>query len=102
MDFDAFNTALAKLIKSLKKDVGASHVRQGYKGTGAQKHRRQMFVRFADDSATDLWLDSGYLGTVGVVMGKVPRMRISYEGKTPEQVYQELLQVLRESGVAKD
>lgn len=95
-DLDAFNTALAKLCAKLKKDLGAVAVRQNYKGTGKQKHRRQLYVSFKDIPGPDLWLDTGYAQIGGVVfMPFADRSPISYEGKTPAEVYAEILKRMK-------
>jgi len=93
----AFNAAVAKLIgKNLKKDAGASAIRQNYKGTGKQAHRRQLYINIGDAAGVDVWLDSGYVQIGGVL--SPPR---GHETKkmmadmTPEQVYQWLSGTLK-------
>lgn len=86
----AYNAALAKLMQKLKKDVGATAIRQGYKGGGKQSHRRQIWVSMPDHSrgGPDVWLDNGYVKIGGVIQvpAEVPRMR-QYGDDTPETVY---------------
>jgi len=95
-DLDAFNSALAKLCAKLKKDMGATAVRQNYKGAGGQKHRRQLYVTFKDIPGPDLWLDSGFARIGGVVfMPFADKTPIPYEGKTPAEVYAEILKRMR-------
>lgn len=95
-DLDAFNSALAKLCAKLKKDMGATAVRQNYKGTGGQKFRRQLYVSFKDIPGPDLWLDSGFAKIGGVVfMPFADKSPITYEGKTPAEVYAEILKRMR-------
>ena len=90
-DLIAFNTALAKLLLRLKRDTGATTVAQNYRGTGSRAYRRQVFVRFPN-KVTDLWLENDRieLGGVTTVLGKLP-----YGDKSPEQVYAELVPVLK-------
>lgn len=94
-DVDAFNTALAKLLQKLKKDLGAEHVKQNYKGTGSQKHRRQIFVRFPWGSI-DLWLNNTKADLGGVIspLGR-PTPAVPYENRRPEQVYADIVRHLK-------
>ena len=92
-DPGTFNTALAKLIPRLKKDLGAVTIRQGYKGTGAKSHRRQIFVRFANDQSIDIWLDAHVVRLGGVMYSGFGH--ISNVDKTPTEVYAELVTKLR-------
>jgi hypothetical protein len=100
-DWNEYNTKLARLMMKLKKDAGAESIRQNYKGTGSQKARRQLWVRFKSGAVIDLWIDMGYVGLGGVVTNRPPgsdvllsTKRISYENKTPEQTYAEVVKVL--------
>jgi hypothetical protein len=92
-----FNTKLAKLLQRLKKDAGATVVSQGYRGTGSQAYRRQVFVRF-ENTVVDLWLEAGMIRIGGVLRDRVPppvRKGVAYENKSPEQVYGELVKLLK-------
>ena len=97
-----YNTKLAKLLQRLKKDAGAKSISQNYKGTGSQAFRRQLWVNFVSGAVVDLWLDKGYLKFGGVVMNAPPGVEgrglpkaIPYEGKKPEQVYEEAAKHLK-------
>ena len=79
-----YNTALAKLLKQLKKDLGATAVRQNYRGTGSQKFRRQLYVTFTEFTI-DLWLDANSVG-LGGVMTRLGRL--TKTDRTPEQMYE--------------
>ena len=49
--------AVAKTLKRLKKSLGATTIRQGYKATGYSAGTSvQVFVRFPDESCCDIWL----------------------------------------------
>lgn len=65
---DAFNGKLARKFQGLKKALGATAVRQGYRGTGSKRHRRQIWVRMPGLPAgrTDLWLDEASCSLGGV------------------------------------
>jgi hypothetical protein len=95
-DLVAFNAALAKMMSKLKKALGAQHVKAGYKGTGSKSYKRQIFMRLADDSAVDVWLDYGFAEIGGVMsLPGVDRSPIKYAGKTPADVYDEILKRLQ-------
>lgn len=90
----AYNTALAKLMKRLKKDCGAKSIRQNYKGTGSQKAVRQLWVNFGNGAILDIWLNMGSVMFGGVVArhpehdGTYPNPRtINHGDRTPEQTY---------------
>jgi hypothetical protein len=98
----AYTTKLAKLLGRLKKDAGASTVSQNYKGTGSQKFRRQLWVRFTSGAVIDLWLERDRVKLGGVVMNRPPGSEASLETRTlpyghhtPEQVYEAVAHVLR-------
>ena len=87
-----FNTRLAKLLKGLKKDAGARTIRRGYKGTGGQAHRRQIWVRFTNGALIDLWLESDEIRFGGVM----PRSgRVTYENRSLDNVYYAVVQHLK-------
>lgn len=97
-DLNEFNTQLSKEMKKLKKDLGANNIRQNYKGTGSQAHRRQLWVHLPNNGCIDIWIDSGFVQLGGVVAnrpgggGGYPNPRnIPYGDKTPQQVYMEVL-----------
>ena len=101
----AFNAQVAKLLgKKLKKDAGASAVRQNYKGTGKQAHRRQIYINIGDAAGVDVWLDTGYV-KIGGVLSPPPghESRKMMGDMTPEQVYQWLSGTLKQmyAGFAK-
>jgi hypothetical protein len=92
----AFNTDLAVKLRGLKKSIKATTVRQEYRGTGSQSHRRQIWVRAEGLSRgfTDLWLDakSVSLGGVSPLAGLPP---IPYGERTVDEVYDLIVQALR-------
>jgi len=88
---DEFNKALAKLLPKLKRDLGVGTIRQGYKGTGKQAHRRQVFVRLADGTPTDIWLDTGFV-TLGGIHKRLGQFKT--HDKTPTEAYAEILRML--------
>ncbi len=88
-----FNSQMARKLQNLKSDLGATKVRQGYKGTGAKSHRRQIWVDFPNDDSIDLWLEADRVGLGGVChtrFGQVP-----HNGRTVEQVYADVCQALK-------
>ncbi len=96
-----FNTPLSKLMQGLKKHAGAKSVTQNYKGTGSQSYRRQLWVSFVDGSCIDVWLNESSAQLGGVVTrnsnaahAPLETRHVSYEGRTPEQVYKEVSRIL--------
>lgn len=93
-----FNTRLARRLgRALKKELGASSVRQNYRGTGAQNnHRRQLWCRGLaglPHGFTDLWLEQAYCdlgGVSGLMLRPVP-----YENRTPAEVCAAVVAALR-------
>ena len=94
----AFSNAFAKLLKKLKKDVpGVKRVYGGYKGTGRQKSRRQVWVDFKEgmtDRNLDLWV-SGSGVTLGGVLGPVSKAIVSAIDRTPDEVYRDVVKELK-------
>jgi hypothetical protein len=94
----AFNTRMAKELKRLKKDAGASTIRQNYRGTGSQKHRRQLWTNFHNGAVIDIWIETGCI-TLGGVVSRIPTGQhvnpsnrvIAYQGREPEAIYADVL-----------
>lgn len=86
-----YNTALAKLLRRLKRDLGATAVRQDYRGTGSQKAYRQIFVTFPDFSI-DLWLKENRVGLGGVLtrLGSLAKGE-----RAPEEMYEAIRAALK-------
>lgn len=96
-----YNQKLAKLCQKLKKDAGAETIQGNYKGTGRQRFRRQVFVRFKSGAFLDLWLENDRLEFGGVAVRSAPGQEakalqrgVPYKGRTPEEVYKEVAQIL--------
>lgn len=90
---NVFNTAMAKRLKSLKKDLSVLSVIQGYKGTGSRSCRRQIFVRFTNDKIIDLWLEESM-----VLLGGVCRTNygvVQINGRNVDDVYSDIVASLR-------
>lgn len=114
-DSNEFNTKLAKLMQGLKKEGLAIKVQQGYKGTGGQAAKRQIWISFSDkikplDGApthdfrgtTDIWLEKNHVRIGGVVpftaiKGEVLARNpaLSYQDQTPETVYAWIVEQLK-------
>lgn len=93
----AFNTDLAAKLRGLKKSIKATTVRQEYRGTGSQSHRRQIWVRAEGlpRGFTDLWLDTKSV-SLGGVSGLAGRPPIAYGEQTVDEVYDAIVKALRE------
>jgi predicted transcriptional regulator len=87
-EMDTFNATLAKLLQRLKKKGIVTKVRQSYRGTGGQKHRRQIWIEipFHPRGGPDLWLDGDRIKFGAIVSCSVPT--ILYGTKQPEEVYE--------------
>ena len=95
----AFNVLLAKRLQALKRDAGAESVKANYKGTGRQRFRRQLWVRFVRGMTVDLWLEQDRISFLGVTQRGVrgPNgvvTEIQYAGRSPDEVYKEVAAVL--------
>ena len=93
-----FSGALLKQMKRLKKDVpGVKSIRQGYKGTGGQRDRRQVFVRFVEDGERqrniDLFIEPGYI-LLGGVMNH-GNGHVMTKDRTVKEVYKDLVAFLK-------
>jgi hypothetical protein len=93
MTADEFNTALAKMLQGLKKDLGAKNVRQNYKGTGSKKHARQLYVTFTNDVMIDLWLEAGVVNLGGCI--RTNYGRVQHGDLSPAAVYPLVVEKLR-------
>ena len=97
MNYASHTKALARELKRLKKDLGASNVRQGYKGTGSKAHKRQIWIR-TSQGVIDLWLEGAVVGMGGVVGTSLPPIACTVEGvlREPSAVYDDILAALKE------
>ena len=88
-----FSKALAKRLQGLKKEIGATSVQGGYKGTGGKSHRRQIIVKLANGNWIDLWI-TGRLEIGGVYMGG-RRAVISIEDQNLDRIFSEACTILK-------
>lgn len=79
----AFNSEIEKALKGLKRKGLASSVTRGYKGTGGQAHKRQVWIRL-DTGLVDVFLETGYARIGGVISHGF--RTIPFEGLTPDQI----------------
>ena len=101
MDPVEYGTVLAKLMKGLKRDTGATKIAQNYRGTGSQKMVRQLWVNWGSDGI-DIWIKQDHLQFGGVLVNQpgggsaypIPR-KIPYNNRTPQEVYREVVPVLK-------
>lgn len=89
---EAYNAQLAKLMQQLKRDksTGVTGIRQGYKGTGKQAHKRQIWAKMPEHErgGPDIWLETGFVKVGGIIdIPKVIPSVKKYEGESPEAVY---------------
>lgn len=64
----ALHKALAKALKSR---AYATSVTVNYQGTGNQAHRRQLWVRFENGEAVDIFLTGAFTGAMHLRIGGV-------------------------------
>ncbi len=90
-----FNDNLAKKLKCLKKDLGATGIRQGYRGTGNRSYRRQIWVDglAGFHTAIDLWLEDNRVGLGGVCYPHYGRVEIGT--RSVDEVYAEICEKLK-------
>lgn len=77
-----FNEDLAKIVSSkLKKDLGASTVKQTTRGTGAAAMKRQFVVRWESQGwAINFWIYDGQASSFGSLIFKGPEGAKSLSG----------------------
>jgi hypothetical protein len=89
-DQEAYSAALAKLMAKLKKDIGATAVRQNYKGTGSKKHHRQIWVSLPGHprGGPDVWFENGFVRVGGIIAipKSIPSTR-KFENDSPAVIY---------------
>ena len=91
-----FNTALAKLMKGLKRDVGAKKIKQN--GSASAAGNRNIWVQLPNRGNVDVWVEDGQtqlfklLRAGGTERGPV----IPYGKQTPEQVYKKMVAGLKD------
>jgi hypothetical protein len=90
---EEYSEQLLNLLKNLKKDLGATNIRQSYRGTGTRKHRRQIFVRFSNEDSIDLWFESTCIGLGGVMHPGYGRVDIGE--RSAEDVYKEIAEKIK-------
>lgn len=94
-----FNAALAKKLQALKKDFGAKRVYRGYKGTGGQGHRYQIWVDMPSERCVDLWLEENKISIGGVCRAplKLVNSVVSHDKTDVDAVYNTVLERLKEA-----
>jgi hypothetical protein len=80
---------LAKKLRSLKKELGADSVRQGYRGTGSASASRQIVINFPrEDKMIDVWLET-HNAKLGGVYART-NINVLYNNRSVEEVYVEI------------
>ena len=104
-DFDTacdFNTKLARKIQGLKKDCEARTVKQNYKGTGSQKFRRQVYIKFKEGLWIDIWLEYDFVKFSGVANLPIGMPnRIPYGSHTVDEIYEVIRECFNDHFVMK-
>lgn len=88
-----FNNQILKNLRRLKRDLEVQTLRQGYKGTGSQAYRTQVWMRFSNGKSIDLFLNKDNVRVGGVMNSGLST--VNYGDKTPEQVYEEIRNILK-------
>ena len=92
-----FNTALAKLMKGLKRDVGATKIKQNGKNSAGD---RNIWVTLPNRGTVDVWVEGGQTQLWKLLRESGSSERgpvIPYGKKTPEQVYKEMVAGLKDA-----
>jgi len=89
-----YTADVAKELLKHRKTHGLQAIRQNYKGTGSQRAKRQLWVRFTNGEAVDVWLEEKGYSIGGVTILRMPG-RFPYEGKTPVDVAKEIAEKLK-------
>lgn len=95
-DAMAFSNALSKEIKKHKKALNIKSIKQNYKGTGKQAHRRQLWIRFNNGEVIDIFLD-GPLVRIGGVL-KTHFGKVNASNRSPVEVAKEVAEKLKPLG----
>lgn len=102
VDYPSFNASLLKILPKLKREAPVANMRQGYKGTGSKAGIFQVFVRFEGGASVDLWLKNDrveikslYTETGETWPNRLTATSVDYEGRSPEQVFAALAQILK-------
>ena len=95
-DAMAFSNALSKEIKKHKKALNIKSIKQNYKGTGKQAHRRQLWIRFNNGDVIDIFLDGPVVRIGGVL--KTGYGSVKASGRSPAEVAREVAEKLKPIG----
>ena len=90
-----FNTALAKLMKGLKRDVGATKIKQNGKNSAGN---RNIWVTLPNRGTVDVWVEDGQTQLWKLLRGGQSGWGpvIPYGDQTPEQVYKKMVAGLKD------
>lgn len=100
MDAIGYNAELGKLLKGLKKTLGATSINTNYRGTGSKAYARQYWIRFANGAVLDVFLENGVILLGGVVWINPRGERVMpapsrIEYTVPSETYEKVVEVLR-------
>lgn len=106
MDPEEFNTKLARKLGQLKREVGATSIKQGYRGKGSKSAQRQVLVG-GIRGTTDVWLREdhvviamNYDQAARFLLGRT-KIKISHTRSDVQSVYDEIKQVFEEMVAAQ-
>jgi len=101
MDPGEFNTKLSRKLRDLKRDVGATSVKQNYRGTGSKSARRQVLVD-GIRGTTDVWLKEdevviadAFDQAARYLLGRT-RIKITHNSSDLQGVYNKIKQVFED------
>jgi hypothetical protein len=89
-----YTADVGKELLRLRRQYGFMGVRQGYRGTGSQRAKRQLFVRLPTDESVDVWLETRGYQIGGVTLLGI-RGSFPYGGRTPAEVAKDVADKLK-------
>jgi len=88
-----YTADIGRELMKLRRQYGIKSIRQGYKGTGRQRARRQLYCQLSNDRYVDVWLEN----TAYQIGGVMPGIRGSfpYSGRSPAENAKDIAEMLK-------
>jgi len=102
MDPEEYTGRVAKELGRLKKSMGATSIRQNYKGTGSKRAARQLWIHFDNGAVQDIWvypskveLGRGVVHNRPSKINPIGKTSVTLGGRDPYEAAVEVAEVLR-------